>query len=69
MPLILSNVGEENVIKKIYGKEDIKRHLENLGFVTGSVVTVVSEMAGNLIVSVKGTRIALSKEMAKNIMI
>ena len=69
MPLTLCPVGEENIIKRIGGKDDVKRHLENLGFVAGSTVTVISEMGGNIIVNVKEARIAVSKEMAGKIMV
>ena len=58
MPLILANVGEENVIKKIGGSPEVKQHLENLGFVVGGSVTIVNTMGGNLIVNVKETRVA-----------
>ena len=69
MPLTLAEVGEENVIKKIGGKQDVKAHLENLGFVVGGAVTVISTIGGNVIVNVKESRIAISKEMAQKIMI
>ncbi len=69
MPLTLCPVGEENIIKRIGGRDDVKRHLENLGFVAGSTVTVISEMGGNIIVNVKEARIAVSKEMAGKIMV
>ncbi len=69
MPLTLCPIGEENIIKRIGGKDDVKRHLENLGFVAGSTVTVISEMGGNIIVNVKEARIAVSKEMAGKIMV
>ena len=69
MPLILANVGEENVIKKIGGSPEVKQHLENLGFVVGGSVTIVNTMGGNLIVNVKETRVAVSREMAQKIMI
>lgn len=69
MPLTLANTGEEALIQKIGGNPDTRRFLENLGFVTGSVVTVVSEIAGNVIVSIKNSRIAVSKEMAQKIMV
>ena len=69
MPLILANVGEENVIKKIGGSPEVKQHLENLGFVVGGNVTIVNTMGGNLIVNVKETRVAVSREMAQKIMI
>ena len=69
MPLSFATVGEENIIKKIGGKPDVKQHLENLGFVVGGNVTVITEMAGNLIVNVKESRVAISKEMAQKIMV
>ena len=64
MPLALVNEGEANVIKKIGGKEETKKFLENLGFVSGGEVTVVSKIGGNLIVNVKGSRVAIGKDMA-----
>ena len=69
MPLTLAEVGEENVIKKIGGKQDVKAHLENLGFVVGGAVTVINTIGGNVSVNVKESRIAISKEMAQKIMI
>ena len=69
MPLTLANTGEENIIKKIGGNPETRKFLENLGFVAGSAVTVVSEIGGNVIVNVKDSRVAVSKEMACKIMI
>ena len=69
MPLFLANVGEENVIKRIGGSPEVKQHLENLGFVVGGSVIIVNTMGGNLIVNVKETRVAVSREMAQKIMI
>ena len=69
MPLTMVNPGEENVIKKVGGKEETRRFLENLGFVTGGEVTVVSEIEGNLIVNVKDSRVAIGKDMANKIMV
>ena len=69
MPLTLADVGEENIIKKIGGKQDVKANLENLGFVVGGAVTVINTIGGNVIVNVKESRIAISKEMAQKIMI
>lgn len=69
MPLTLSNVGEENIIKKIGGKPEVKKHLENLGFVVGGNVSVISEIGGNVIVNVKDARVAVSREMAQKIMV
>lgn len=69
MPLTLANTGEENIIKKVGGNPDTRNFLENLGFVAGSAVTVVSEIGGNVIVNVKDSRVAVSREMACKIMI
>lgn len=69
MPLEFANPGEENVIKKISGSAEVKKHLENLGFVTGGKVTVISKLGGNVIVNVKETRVAISEEMARKIFI
>ena len=69
MPLALATVGEENIIRKICGKTEVRQHLENLGFVMGSVVTVITSMGGNIIVNVKDSRVAISREMAGKIMI
>lgn len=67
MPLTLASSGEESIIKRISGKPDVKAHLEDLGFVVGSRVTVINTIAGNIIVNIKGSRIAVSKEMAQKI--
>lgn len=69
MPLNLANVGEENIIKRIGGKPEVKKHLEDLGFVAGSNVTIISALGGNIIVNVKETRVAISEEMARKIMV
>lgn len=69
MPLIFANPGEGNIIKKIGGSAEVKRHLENLGFVVGGTVTIVNDLGGNLIVNVKEARVAISKEMAQKIMV
>ena len=69
MPLTLAEAGEENIIRKIGGKQEVKAHLENLGFVVGGTVTVVNAIGGNVIVNVKDSRIAVSKEMAQKIMV
>ncbi len=69
IPLTLAEVGEENIIKKIGGKQEVKAHLENLGFVVGGAVTVINTMGGNVIVNVKESRIAVSREMAQKIMV
>lgn len=65
----MMNEGEPAVIKRIGGKEETRKFLESLGFVAGSTVTVVSEIDGNLIVDVKGSRVAIGKDMANKIMI
>ena len=67
MPLSLANVGEENVIKRIGGSPEVKKHLENLGLVVGGNVKVISSLGGNIIVNVKESRIAISEEMARKI--
>lgn len=69
MPLTLAEIGEENIIRKVGGKQEVKAHLENLGFVVGGVVTVVSAIGGNVIVNVKDSRVAVSREMAQKIMV
>ena len=69
MPLTMAKVGEPNTIKRIGGREETKKFLENLGFVTGGVVTVASEISGNMILNVKDSRVALGKDMANKIMI
>ena len=69
MPLSMVRAGEPNTIKKVGGKEDTRRFLENLGFVTGGMVTVISEINGNMIVNVKDSRVAIGKDMANRIMV
>ncbi len=69
LPLTLANTGEENVIKKIGGNPAMKKHLENLGFVVGGNVKVINTISGNVIVGVKESRVAISREMAQKIMI
>ena len=69
MPLTMANAGEENIIKKVGGKEDTRRFLENLGFVVGAAVTVISQVEGNIIVNIKDSRVAIGKYMANNIMV
>ena len=64
MPLTLAAAGEENIIRKVGGNPEVKKHLEDLGFVAGDTVTVVSSLAGNVIVKVKESRVAISEEMA-----
>ncbi len=69
MPLTLASIGEDNIIKRIGGKPEVKKHLENLGFVVGGNVKVISQLGGNVIVNVKEARVAISQEMAQKIMI
>ena len=69
MPLTLAAIGEENMIRKVGGNPEVRKHLENLGFVAGGNVTVVASMVGNMIVNVKEARVAISKEMAQKIMV
>lgn len=69
MPLTLASPGEENIIRHVGGNPQLKKHLEDMGFVAGGTVTVVSAIAGNLIVSVKESRVAISREMAGKIMV
>lgn len=64
MPLTMISTGEPNIIKKVGGKEETRRFLENLGFVVGGTVTVVSQIGGNMIVNVKDSRVAIGKDMA-----
>lgn len=69
MPLTFAGPGEEHVIRKIGGRPEVRRHLENLGFVVGAGVSVVSALGGNVIVRVKEARVAISREMAQRILI
>lgn len=69
IPLIYADIGNDLIIKKIGGKPEVRTHLENLGFVVGGNIKVISSMAGNLIVNVKESRVAISKEMAAKIMV
>jgi len=69
MPLTMVNPEEKQVIRKVGGKEEVRKFLEGMGFVTGSEVTVLSKAMGNVIVSVKGARVAIGKEMANKIMV
>lgn len=69
MPLSMIKEGEPNIIKKVGGKEETRKFLENLGFVTGGTVTVISQTGGNMIVNVKDSRVAIGKDMANKIMV
>ena len=69
VPLIYATPGEENIIRKVGGSQEVKQHLETMGFVVGGSVSVVAEIGGNVIVNVKESRVAVSKEMAQKIMV
>ena len=69
MPLTVADNGETYVVKKIGGRPEIKKHLENLGFVVGSGVSVINTIGGNVIVKVKESRVAISQDMARKIMV
>ena len=69
MPLALADMGSENIIRHIGGSPEVRKHLEDLGFVAGGTATVVASMSGNIIVKVKESRIAISEEMARKIMV
>ena len=69
MPLSYANPGENITIKKVGGSPEVRQHLETLGFVAGGTVQLISEIGGNVIVNVKESRIAISKEMAQRIMV
>ncbi|MDR1536828.1 MAG: ferrous iron transport protein A [Clostridiales bacterium] len=69
MPLTFAKPGVQNLITAIGGKTEVRQFLENLGFVSGSEVTVISESGGNVIVSIKGSRVAISRSMANKIQI
>ncbi len=69
MPLVLAPAGQAQMIKKIGGQPEVRRHLEELGFVPGGYVTVISEIGGNLIVNVKESRIAVDKKLAQKVMV
>ena len=69
MPLVLADAGTEQLIHKVGGSPELKKHLEDLGFVAGGAVTVVASLGGNIIVKVKESRVAISEEMARKIMV
>ena len=69
MPLALANIGEEYMIRRVSGNPEVKKHLEDPGFTAGGSITVVSALGGNIIVKVKESRVAISEEMARKIMI
>ena len=69
MPLILAETGEEAIIRRVGGSPEMKKHLEDMGFTAGGAVTVMNTINGNLIVKVRESRVAISKEMAAKIMV
>jgi ferrous iron transport protein A len=69
MPLTMAKAGEQNLIKKVGGKAETRQFLENLGFVPGSYVTIITKISGNVIVNIKESRVAISHEMARKIMV
>ena len=69
MPLTMVKAGETSSIKKLGGKTEIRQHLENLGFVVGTPITMISEISGNVIVCIKESRVAISREMASKILV
>ena len=69
MPLTMAKAGEINIIKKIGGKEEVRHFLYNLGFVEGTMISVITSSGGNVIVDIKGSRVAVSREMALKIIV
>ena len=69
MPLALADIGAENVVRRVGGSPELRKHLEDLGFTAGGSVTVIASLGGNIIVKVKDSRTAISEEMARKIMI
>ncbi len=69
LPLAMANIGEENIIKRIGGKPEVKQHLADLGFVVGGTVSIITRLGENVIVNVKESRVAISAEMAQKIMV
>ena len=69
MPLVMADAGEENIIRRVGGSPEMKKHLEDMGFTVGSAVTVMNTIGGNLIVKIRESRVAISKEMAGKIMV
>ena len=69
MPLSLARIGDENIIQRIGGSPEVRSHLSDMGFVAGGSVTVVTAIGGNLIVNVKDSRVAISREMAAKILV
>lgn len=69
MPLTLAGIGERNVIGRVGGNEETRRFLGNLGIINGAEITVISAIGGNVIVNVKGSRVALNEDMARHILV
>lgn len=69
MPLAMAGAGDVNIIRKITGRDEVRQHLAELGFVVGEQVTVINALDGNMILSIKDSRIALDKSMAMRIMV
>ncbi len=69
MPLMLAEPGEENIIRRVGGSPEVRKHLEDMGFIPGESVLIISTIGGSLIVKVKESRVAISREMAGKIMI
>lgn len=69
MPLTMANNGESNYIKKISGKDEVRQHLAELGFVVGECVTVVGKLGEDMILNIKGSRVALGRSMANRILV
>ena len=69
LPIVYADKDKPQIIKKIGGSEEVKRHLENLGFTIGGTVTIINSLGGNIIVKVKESRIAINEEMARKIMV
>ncbi len=69
MPLVLANIGEENLIYRVGGSPEVKKHLADIGFVPGGMVSVVSSISDSIIVKVKEARVAISAEIARRIMV
>lgn len=69
MPLSLAELGEENTIRKIGGSPEVRQHLQNLGFVVGGTIRIISTLGGNVIVSIKDSRVAINDELARKIMV
>ena len=69
MPVAMANIGDVNIIRKITGQDEVRKHLAELGFVVGEKICVVSELGGSLILAVKGSRVALDRGMAMRVIV